>query len=54
MKRNKNTIKAPAMTRDEWEALPEAVRYFIPWDKARKPAVIKTVGPPDRAKKAIR
>lgn len=46
MKPIKNKITAPAMTREEWEALPPAVRYFIPWQKARKPLTVKTVKPP--------
>jgi hypothetical protein len=49
MKAIKNKVKAPAMTRDEWEALPAAARYFIPWESARRPLTIKRVGPPTKA-----
>lgn len=50
MKAPRNKIIAPAMTREEWEALPEAVRRFIPWERAREPLTVKRVAPPDRAK----
>ena len=41
----------PAMTREEWQALPESVRYFIPWDRARKPLTVKKVAAPAKATK---
>lgn len=44
-----NIITAPAMTRQDWEDLPEAVRYFIPWEKARQPLIVKRVAPPQKA-----
>ena len=50
MKPIRNTVTAPAMTRDEWAELPPAVRYFIPWQKAREPVTVKRVSPPDKAR----
>lgn len=52
MKATKNTVTAPAMSREEWEELPPGVRYFIPWNKAKRPATVKRVAPPDKAKQA--
>jgi hypothetical protein len=52
MKPIHNKIVAPAMTREDWQALPDAVRYFIPWNRARRPLTIKTVKPPAKATKA--
>jgi hypothetical protein len=52
MKAIKNKKVLPAMTREEWKALPEVVKYFLPWKRARRPAIIKTVQPPDKAKRA--
>jgi hypothetical protein len=46
----RNKVIAPAMSREEWEALPPAVRYFIPWQKAKHPMTIKKVQPPTKAK----
>jgi hypothetical protein len=49
MKAIKNKVAAPAMTREEWQALPAAARYFIPWERAHKPLTVKRVGPPAKA-----
>lgn len=49
MKAIKNTVTAPAMTREEWLELPPAVRYFIPWTKASKPLHVRRVAPPAKA-----
>jgi hypothetical protein len=54
MKAIKNKMTAPAMTRDEWEALPSAARYFIPWERARKPLTVKRVGPPAKAREGYK
>jgi hypothetical protein len=32
------------MTRKEWLALPESVRFFHPWKEARRPLMIKPRG----------
>jgi hypothetical protein len=45
----RNTTTAPAMTREEYNDLPAAVRYFIPWERARRPLTVKRVGPPAKA-----
>jgi hypothetical protein len=50
----RNTVTAPAMTRQDWEALPEAVRRFIPWERARKPLTVKRVGPPAKAREGYK
>lgn len=50
MKGPKNKLVLPAMTRDEYDELPPAVQYFIPWNKAKRPLTIKPVSAPDRAK----
>ena len=52
MKAPQNKVIAPAMTREDWEALPPAVRYFIPWERARKPLTVKRVAAPAKARKA--
>jgi hypothetical protein len=54
MKAIKNKVAAPAMTRDEWQALPEAVRRFIPWERARRPLTIKRVAPPAKAREGYK
>jgi hypothetical protein len=41
----KNTVKAPAMSKEEYDELPEAAKYFIPWERAREPQTIKRVKP---------
>jgi len=38
----------PAMTRAEYDALPPIVKYFLSWERARKPLTIKKVQPPER------
>jgi hypothetical protein len=48
MKAPRNTITAPAMSRDEWQDLPAEVKRFIPWERAREPLTVKTVKPPAR------
>jgi hypothetical protein len=40
MNTTRNTITAPAMTREEWERLPAEVKRFLPWERAQLPAVI--------------
>ncbi len=30
----------PAMTKAEWYLLPAVIRYFIPWERAKRPLVI--------------
>jgi hypothetical protein len=47
----RNKLIAPAMTRAEWEELPEGVRHFLPWDRCKRPETIKPVAPPDKAKR---
>jgi hypothetical protein len=40
MKPPKTIKKIPAMTRAEWEAMPESFKYFHPWDRAKRPLKI--------------
>jgi hypothetical protein len=48
----KNKITLPAMTREEYDAMPAAFRYFHPWERARKPLTVKKVAAPAKATKA--
>lgn len=48
-----NKITAPAMTREEWEQLPENVKHFLPWERMRRPETIKKTGAPDKALRVI-
>ena len=49
MNTTKNTVTAPAMTRDEWEELPAIARRFISWERAKRPVTVKRVQPPAKA-----
>jgi hypothetical protein len=40
-----NTTVAPPMTREQWEALPDEVKRFLPWERAQLPAVIVNPSP---------
>jgi hypothetical protein len=39
----------PRMTRKQWEALPEVCKYFITWDRARRPLPINGARDADTA-----
>jgi hypothetical protein len=49
MNTTKNTIQAPAMDRETYDELPEEVKRFIPWERARQPLTVKRVEPKARA-----
>jgi hypothetical protein len=53
MNATRNTITAPAMSRDEYNELPEDVKRFIPWERARQPLTVKRVAPPARSHLAM-
>lgn len=44
-----NLTTAPAMARDEYDELPEIVKRFLTWERAREPLTVKRVGPPAKA-----
>jgi hypothetical protein len=53
MNTTRNTIKAPAMTREEWQAEAEdspGFAHFLPYERCKRPETIKPVAPPDRAR----
>jgi hypothetical protein len=49
----RNAITAPAMSRADYDELPEIVRRFIPWEKARQPVTVKPVEPPAKATRLV-
>jgi hypothetical protein len=43
-----NTKTLPPMTRKEWQALPDVVKYFHPWKRAKRALAIKARKPKGR------
>jgi hypothetical protein len=52
MKAPRSKIIAPAMSRQDWDELPEGVKHFLPWDRMKRPEFVKRVAPPDKARQA--